>query len=246
MRQSKSPMPHSRYFKKGQKIILRALDPGAQAGRFESLTVYLEALDRDCLDFALPYRNRDEERYPFAPGMPFEILSDSLGLGVSLTGRFRERIGAHLIRVEVNHDLQMFQRRLFGRRDLRIGLRFTRGQGTLRSFREQWEKNIHILAKSGELSRLPAFPRCRVNLSASGIRFGVRAPVEIADLFLLLLEIDGASPPICTLAEVVWTGEEENGDRVTAGMRFIAILESDRKRIDRLLKASGDSEPPQR
>jgi hypothetical protein len=233
-------MPYSRYFKKGQKIILRALDPGTQTGRFESLTVYLEALNRDFLDFTLPYRNRKEEQYPFVPGMPFEILSDSMGLGVSITGRFRERVGDQLIRMEANHDLQVFKRRLFGRSDLKIGLRFTRGQGSLRSFREQWEKNIRILEKNGNLSQLPAFPRCRVNLSASGIRFSVKAPVEFAELFLLLLEIDGVAPPICALAEVVWTGEEENDDRVTAGMRFIAILESDRKRIDRFLKATGN------
>ncbi|MEJ2699032.1 MAG: hypothetical protein P8Z70_05155 [Desulfuromonadales bacterium] len=166
-------MPYSRYFKKGQKIILRALDPGTQTGRFESLTVYLEALNRDFLDFTLPYRNRKEEQYPFVPGMPFEILSDSMGLGVSITGRFRERVGDQLIRMEANHDLQVFKRRLFGRSDLKIGLRFTRGQGSLRSFREQWEKNIRILEKNGNLSQLPAFPRCRVTLSASGIRFSV-------------------------------------------------------------------------
>jgi hypothetical protein len=236
----KNLMPYFKYLKIGQKIFLRALDPEPKEGRFDSLTVYLAARSRETLDLALPYRNPVEEQYPFAPGASFEILSDSLGLGVSLTCRFREMLDQNLVRMDVNHDLQVFQRKLFGRKDLKVGLRITRGQGNLRSFREQWQKNIRILEKNRDISQLPAFPRGTVNLSASGIRFSVKAPVEVADLFLLLLEIDGAPPPICTLAEVVWIGEEGKGDRVAVGMRFIDILESDQKRIDRFLKANGE------
>jgi len=229
-------MRYSKYFKNGQKIFLRARPPASASGRVDALTVYFCEEGPDYFDLALPYGARGEESFPFSAGMSFEILSDALGLGVRLTGTIREKLGEETIRLQVNNDLQIFQRRLADRLDSMIGLRYTKGQGTLRTFRQQWEKNIRILQSTKDYSQVPAFPKARVNLSRSGIRFQIKAPVEVADLCLLLMRLEPHNAPICTLAEVVWLDEEETGERRTAGMQFLNILEEDQKRIEKYLR----------
>lgn len=230
-------MVYARYFRPGQRILLRVLEP---QGRFEALIAAFHDSSSGCFDLTLTSQARAEENYPFTAGMPLELMSDHLGLGLRLTGRFQEQLAENRIRVELIGDLQVFQRRLYRRLDTSVGLRYTKGRGTLRSFREQWEKNLLILDKTQEFSRLPPFPRTRVNLSAGGIRFEVTPPVEVADLCLILLQMEPASRPICALTEVVWLKEPEDDRRRIAGMQFIGILEADQKRIEALIRQAGD------
>lgn len=235
-------MQYSKYYKSGQKIILRALAPAAP-GRFESLTAYFQDNGSGHFDLILPYGSQEEENYPFAPDMPFELLSDAFGMGIRMTGQFQKMVRNDLLRMTVNGDLQAFQRRNHRRVDLVVGMRYTKGKGTLRSFREQWEKNVQILQRGGDASKLSKFPRTPVNLSAGGIRFAIKAPVQTADLCLLLLELESGGP-ICTLAEVVWLEEKEVEGRHSAGMRFLNILESDQRRIEDYIRDKGMSVPP--
>lgn len=228
-------MRYSKYFKSEQKILLRSLAPNA-SGRLDALTVYFYGGGPDYMDLTLPYQARGDEGFPFPPDMPFEILSDAIGLGIRLTGRFQEQCGEDRIRLRINDDLQVFQRRLAGRVDVTIGLGYTKGRGTLRTFRAQWEKNAQILAKTKDPSKLPPLPRVKVNLSRGGIRFRIKPPVEVADLCLLLLKFDERETPICALAEVVWLDEQPTDDRRTVGMQFLSILEADQKRIEAFLK----------
>jgi len=231
-------MAYTRYYKPGQKILLRLLEP---SGRFEALTTFLHDSGPDTFDLDLPYQTQGEERYPFTAGMPFELMSDHLGLGLRLTGRFREPCGENRIRVEITSEPQVFQRRLYRRLDTTVGLRFTKGRGTLRSFRDQWQKNLSILDRTPDFSKLPPFPRTRVNLSAGGIRFDLASPLAAADLCLVLLQLEPNSRPICALAEVVWLADGEGADRCSAGMQFIGIQESDKKLIENLIKHAGDA-----
>jgi hypothetical protein len=75
-----------------------------------------------------------------------------------------------------------------------------------------------------------------VNISPSGIRIPVKPPIAEADLCLLLIELVADTPPICALAEVVWTGVLEDSEQLVAGMRFINIRKSDQLRISGFLK----------
>lgn len=235
-------MPYQKYLKPGQKVLLHALDPEIAATRFEALTAFVEEQSGGCLDLELPYQTREGEDYPFTPGMTFELLSDALGLGVRLTVAFREWTGPSRIRLSHNSDLQLIRRRKFPRREATLGLRYTKGQGKLRTFRSQWKKNVDILFGGRALDQLPAFPRCRVNLSGGGIRFPLKAPVEVAELCLLLMELPDDQPPVCALAEVVWCDERIVDGRCTAGMQFLQILETDRKRIEKFIAAGPTSE----
>ncbi len=229
-------MRYPKYFKSAQKIILRPLAPPSPAGRVEALTAHFHDGHGDYFDLSLPYGTTSGEQYPFTPDMPLELTSEALGLGIRLTARFVSQEATNLVRVAINCDLQMFQRRSVPRLDLSIGLRYTKGSGALLSFRRQWEKNIHLLQNGADLTRLRPFPRSQANLSSSGIRFAIKSPIAVADLGLLYLELAPGDPPICALAEVVWLEELPETGRHTAGMRFINILESDQQRINKLIR----------
>lgn len=236
-------MNYSKYFKTGQKILLRPLVPADQDDRGESLTVYFKDFSQGMFELELPYRTQQEETYPFDETIPLELLSDAFGVGIRTTALFRGSPTPQQIRVEPTEQLAIFQRRIKARADLNIGLRYTRGLGKLRSFRDQWRKNVQILADSKDLSRLGTSPRCAVNLSGSGIRFQLKGPVETAEIFLLLLELAAGEAPICALAEVVWVDPGSEPGQVSAGMRFVNIQDKDQKRIERLVQAANTSPP---
>lgn len=227
-------MRYSKYFKPEQKVLIRSLAADA-SGRLEALTAYFHGGGPDYIDLTLPYRARGEEAGAIPPGTPFEILTDAFGVGVRLTGSFLEQRDEDRVRLQVNDDLQAFQRRVADRLDVTIALGYTKGRGALRTFQERWEKNVRILS-SGGAAKLPPLPRVKANLSRGGIRFRVKPPVEAADLCLLLLQLDDGGPPICALAEVVWLAEQPSDGLQTTGMQFLNIMENDQKRIEAFLK----------
>lgn len=222
----------SKYFKAGQRVLLRRTAPEGQ-GRFEAINVFFHDFGADCLLLNLPQQVRAEEHYPFSEGMAFEISSEAMGMGLRMQGRCLGLSG-NTVRFGIEGDVQLFQRRFSPRANLVVGLRFTRGRGQLRSFREQWEKNVAILAKQNP-ANLPVFPTTPINISAGGVRVRVKMPVEISDLALLLIDLKDQSSPICALAEVVWRGEADEEGRCQAGMQFLNILETDQKRITTLI-----------
>ncbi|OHB32510.1 MAG: hypothetical protein A2X84_04400 [Desulfuromonadaceae bacterium GWC2_58_13] len=230
-RPQSEPMSYSKYFKSGQKILLTLNTSDPVSGRTHSLTAYFQDAGPDYFDLTLPYGGGEEESFPFVVDMPFIIHSETFGLGLRLSARFSSRLGKQTIRVSVADNLQVFQRRTTPRIDLKAGLRYTKGRGTLRTFYEQWEKNVQILQNSKDLSKLGAFPRRPINLSVGGIRFDIKGSVDITDICLVLIDL-GTPPPICVLAEVVWVQPTESVERFTAGMRFLSLLDSDYKRLE--------------
>jgi hypothetical protein len=238
-------MRYFKYFQQGQKVLLRALSPESPLERFEALTAYVQECGVGYLDLTLPYRLPSGEQYPFAPGMPFELLSTGLGLGLRMSGRFRNQQSAERIRMSINPDLHIFQRRIHRRLEALVGVRYAKGAGKLRSLRNQWEQNVTLLGDRRDL-KLPSIPAGPVNLSASGIRLPLAPPVAVADLAMLLLRLDEDQAPICSLAEVVWTGKPLSDGRIPAGMQFIEILEADRSRIENYVRQTerAQSEAP--
>lgn len=228
-------MPLNKYFKTEQKLILKP-QPTDTGQNLVQLTTYLVDVRANNCDLRLPYGKSIDEQFPFEDGMSVELMGDALGMGIKVTGTFERYLDSNTIRIQLTPDLEMFQRRLHPRQDLTLGLRYTKGRGTLRSYRNQWQKNVELLERSVDLSKLGNFPRNQVNLSLTGIRFPVKPPVAESDLCLLLIELDADTPPVCTLAEVVWVGEQEGSNTLVAGMQFINIRKSDQQRILEFLK----------
>jgi len=229
-------MSFSKYFKTDQKILLRPQGELA-LGRIETLSAYFQGGGNDYCDLALPYRTRPEEAYPFDPRTRIELLGDAMGLGIRGSGHFDRQLNASTIRIRLDPDLEMFQRRLHRRCDAQLVVRYTRGEGTLKSFRQQWRKNIELLQKTVDFTKLGDFPRLSVNLGAGGLRLGIKPPVEAAGLCMVLLQLEPGSAPICALAEIVWSAAEALNGVVPAGMQFVNILSEDQKRIESFISA---------
>lgn len=228
-------MLYPKYFKTGQKVQLRAIQPPPPEGRNELLSAVLEAGGSNYFDLLLPYGPDAAHQYPFREEMPFELSTDSMGLGAKVTVTFKETLSGNTIRVLVMPDLQMFQRRAQPRIDCTIGIRFTRTQKSLQTLRQTWEKNASILTNAKTPPALQGFNLCQLNLSPGGIRFQLQPPAEPADICLMLLDLGDDKAPICALTEIIWvTGKNEN-NTLNAGMQFIDILEQDQQRISRFI-----------
>lgn len=234
-------MPLKKYMKAGQTISLRVLTKASESpGHLDALTGHLSNLGRQTLDLAIPYRTTADERYPFKEGMKFEIMTNSMGVGIQLTGTLEKTIGTNQIRIRHNNDLQMIRRRLFPRLDATIEIGYTRSGGKLRSFRGQWKKYVQLIEKTEDPAKLPKVPRKKTNISATGIGMLVAPPIEQADIGMFLLNLGDKGKPICALAEVIWKkGREENG-KFMAGFQFLNIMNKDKKRIEEFV-AKGDS-----
>jgi len=225
-------MPLAKYFKAGQKLTLHALPNDAPGPAFvDSLTCYLLDAGRGYLDVRLPYRVAPGEEYPFKDGMPFELFSDAMGMGIRLTGRFEKKLATNRIRIKHNGDLTMVKRRLSPRCDVSIEVGCTRSQGKMLSFRRQWEKNARALSQATDLSKMPKFPSCKINLSANGVGMMVKPPIDTADIFMLLINLGDQKPSICALGEVIWYSKREVEGQHKTGLQFLNILESDQKRL---------------
>lgn len=229
-------MQNAKYFVQGQKVRLKVLHGENHQSGFEALTASVEECRKDQLILSLPYQVKEDEAFPFSEDMPLEVLTESLGMGLRVSAHVLERRGSNTIRLELKRDLQAFQNRLKQRTNSTVGLRLTKGQGTLKTLRERWRKNIEILHSGRDLSSLKSFTPCRVNLSSGGLRLNLNQSVAIADLFLLLIELKDSAPPICALAETVWISEDMTEKGLAVGMQFIAILEEDQSRIDTFVK----------
>lgn len=228
-------MQYKKYFKPGQRVILKTL-PGASSSEVgETFTTFLVRCEQGLFELSLPIQQHPQKLLLDAD-TSFEVLSEAFGLGLRFVGQFFEYADHNILRLRADGNLTLFYRRHHLRADTQVGLLYTRSRGGLRETRAQWSKSIKILERPDEGSRLPPFNRCRVNLSAGGIRFPVKTPVEVADLFLVFLNIKDNEPPICILSEVVWVDNSEMDGARTAGIRFVDILDSDQKRIDRFVQ----------
>ncbi len=234
-------MPLKKYLKAGQTISLRVLTDASEGpGHLDALTGHLRNLGRQTIDLTIPYRTSTEERYPFKEGMKFEIMANSMGVGIQLTGTFEKMLGTNQIRIHHNNDLQMIRRRLFPRLKATIEIGYTRSGGKLRSFRSQWKKYVQLIEKTEDPAKLPKVPLKKANISATGIGMLAAPPIEQADIGMFLLNLGDKGKPICALAEVVWKKSREESGKFMVGFQFLNIMDKDQKRIEEFV-AKGDS-----
>ncbi|MBE0501217.1 MAG: PilZ domain-containing protein [Desulfuromonadales bacterium] len=226
-------MPLKRYMKAGQKVSLTVVPEASEnPGHLDALTGYLHNLGRQTIDLTIPYRTVAGEGYPFKEGMKFELATDSMGVGIQLTGTFEKMLGASHIRIKHNNDIKMIRRRLFPRIDLNLEVGYTRSGGKLRSFREQWKKYVKMIEQTQDPEKLPKVPGKKANISVSGIGIQVAPPIEKADIGMFLINLKDKGKPICALAEVIWKGRRSEDGKFPTGFQFLNIMDSDKKRIE--------------
>ncbi len=226
---------YNKYFRPEQKVQLRLANP--LLASTETLTLHFANQGQGYFELVFPHKNRIGEGFPLTPGMNLELTTESMGVGVKMTVEFLDYVrDSDMIRVKGIGELKAFQRRTQPRIDIQCGVRFTRGQGALRSLREHWLKNIEIINQLNP-EDLPPFTQSHLNLSSTGFRLAIKPPVECADLFLVLVQLTPGTKPLCLLCETVWTAplRDEEG-KISCGMHFIGMTDADRKTVEALIK----------
>jgi hypothetical protein len=226
---------YNKYFRPEQKVQLRLTNPLFEST--ETLTLYFANHGPGYFELILPYKSHNGEDFPLTPGMNMELTTESMGVGVKMLVEFLDYVqGSDMIRVKGVGELKAFQRRTQPRIDIQCGVRFTRGQGALRSLREHWLKNIEVINRINP-EDLPPFMQSHLNLSSTGFRLAIKPPVECADLFLVLVQLTPGAKPLCLLCETVWTGNERDEEgRIPCGMHFIGMTDADRKTLEAQVK----------
>jgi hypothetical protein len=231
-------MNFKHYFKTDQQLVLQAQDnESAATERTELMIVTVGGVEGNQLLVNSPYGSEVVDYYAITPAAVIEVTTDLMGMGARVSGRLGEKISNNQFTLLLNYDMSLFQRRVKERLDCNLGIRFSRGAKTLSAMREIWAKNLKVLYSPESPLIFQGFRSCRVNISAGGIRFAMKPAPGQGDLCLILVHLNDSKPPVCAIAEVVWTcmiGEEA----ATTGMRFINILKEDQDRINRFIGRS--------
>ncbi len=228
-------MSFQTYFKPTQKLLLQIQESDQSQSRTELLTVYIDSIEGNTLIVTLPYGANAVDHYPFKEGLNFAISTEALGLGIRTTGDFSRKIAGDRFSIILTGTMQMFQRRACPRLDCQLGIRFSRAAKTLQTMREIWQRNMDVLYSPEAPLIFEGFKQTKVNISSGGLRLSVKPPANQDELCLVLINLDDGKPPICTIAEIVWSCTQ-NENSVTAGMRFINILSEDQLRIERFIR----------
>jgi len=230
-------MSYGKYFNKGQKVFLKRIFDEADRAALDTITGYAMRSQPMQLDLGLPYGCDAADSYPFEPGMKFEVMTDSKGMGLRLTASFVEKISSQDIRLQFEGNLEFISRRIFPRVDVNAWVGIKRNVGNLADMRELWQEHLKKIKAGVSAAELTEFNKYLVNLAGGGMRLPLTAPVEMAELVLVYLSIGDKKGIICALAEVVWVGQPQDDGRQQAGLRFLNILEEDQTRIDVVVKA---------
>lgn len=229
-------MAYRKYFKPDQKLLVTLSEDGRE--HHETLTMYFVEGSGKHMKLRLPYKLKRGEEHQFHDGEEFDLATESLGLGIRQRARYESYLNESLLQVAPVGNLQVFQRRLHPRVNVKIGIKFVRGTGNLRSFQEQWKKNVKVLEAGTNIASLQNLPVYSANLSAGGLRIPIKGPVDHADLFLILINIEDGKPPVCVLAEAAWTAEPDPKGFVATGLQFLNITDADKSRLLRFVAAN--------
>jgi c-di-GMP-binding flagellar brake protein YcgR len=225
-------MSFGKYFKKGQKVFLKRLFSDEEPPAVDTITGYAMNSQPMQLDLALPYGSDAVDSYPFEPGMKFEVMTDSRGMGLCLTAAFVEKLSRQDIRLEFDGKLEFISRRSYQRVDVNAWVGMKRNESNLAEMTGLWREHMQQIKSGVSAAEFTEFDKYLVNLAGGGMRLPLQPPVNMAELILIYLSIGDKKGIICGLAEVIWVGEEQNNGQQLAGLRFLKILEEDQVRLD--------------
>ncbi len=229
---------YTRYFTPGQRLQVNTLCEDNLPARRESMNVLFSNYELDYFNVVIPHTWPAIEGMPFPEGRPLEIISKRHGLWLKTTASFHSQPSDKVIRLRMNNDLFIFNHNPQLRIETRIGLRYSAQKGNLPAFHRQWRQQISKLTTTATALTAPTFTCGQVNLSASGIRIPIQTAMQKNDLCLLMLALNKASQPICTLTEVIWTAPREESQGIIAGMQFLNILQQDQLQIEQFVNQS--------
>jgi len=234
-------MNYQRYFRPEQQLLLRVTNDINQDNRTELMSVTVITCEESTLSVSSHYGEEAVDHYPFREGLPLEITTEALGMGIRTSGCYSGQISGNSFTITLDSDMQMFQRRISRRLNCRLGIRFSRAAKTLQTMRNIWERNLEVLHSPEAPLIYEGFKTSALNISSGGLRLSIKPPANQGELCLVLINLEDGKPPVCAISEVVWVCIQDDAT-VTAGMRFISILSDDQKRIEAFIDHHKTSE----
>jgi len=229
---------YSKYLSEGQELLLKRTPLLGNDQQFDSISGTLMECKETAVKIRLNSHLDSDERYPFFPGMPFEIYADCYGLGLCFTGTFEELLDADQILMKPQGALNLFFRRQHLRAQTTLWLSCIRSTESLRTMRRTWKKHSALLQRNQSVDQLPPIIRQKISLGAGGLQLLLPAPVKIHEFCLVYLALMDNGPLVCALCETVWTGNPDDTGNQTAGLEFRNIVASGLQRINRFVNKS--------
>ena len=230
-------IPFEQYFNSGQKIFIQRLVADQELPVLETMSGHVIRNRQSQLDIRLGHGTDAAISYPFYPGMEFEILTDSAGMGVRMIASFVKKLNNQDIRLKCEGRVEFFSKRICARIKVKAWVGVTRQQGAMSEMQHLWQQHIQLIESEDSAVKLPEFKKYSMDLAAGGMRLPLRSPVYPAELVMVYLSIGDKKGVICALTEVIWVGEAHQDCTQQCGLRFVNILEEDQERIEATVKS---------
>ena len=230
-------IPFEQYFNTGQKIFMQRVIDDQELPVLETMSGHVIRNQQRQLDIRLGYGTDAAKSYPFYPGMEFEIMTDSAGMGLRMIASFVKKLNNQDIRLKCEGRVEFFSKRIHARIKVKAWVGVTRQQGAMSEMQHLWQNHMQLIESEDSAVKLPEFKKYSMDLAAGGMRLPLRSPVHPAELVMIYLSLGDKKGVICALTEVIWVGEANQGRTQQCGLRFVNILEDDQERIDTIVKS---------
>lgn len=201
---------------------------------YESLSGVVAECGQDTLEVRVSYFSEQL----FSPGGPeqliFKINTESMGVGLQISADLISIKSSNTLCFKLKGLLETYQRRLTPRVDTTIKMYRISQEYSLAVYRKEYKRIITYRKNHGAVPNLKLV-ETEANLSAGGIGLYVGLKENLSTLSMFFFELEDGQPPVCALAEIVWSRKEEASQR--CGHRFIQIMKSDQQRLSKYVQA---------
>lgn len=226
-----------RYFRRGQKIVLRTLSGSEGRHPPESFLGRVQHVSRDLLELQVGREDRGTALALLVLHEELEVVSVFAGMGMKMRGKICTLEAPGQVQIQPTAGLELFPRREHLRVDVQISLALLRRWQVPEDLRHFWHRRWHepSAAECSAVEEALALAVTPVNLGAGGLRVALASPVILHELVLLRCRLEAQPERIDVLARVVWINPESDAEAPMCGLRFVGIREEDRLRIDRFV-----------
>lgn len=220
-------MNYSKYFTSGQRVFLINVDKTRETTIYDSFSATVRACTDEYLDLSPAYKLSADGSCPYSTGTYFKITTESFNMGVEIFASFENSPRSDVLRFIPKGALEIYQRRQSQRVDATLPCLNVPQKSSLTAFRREWNRVVADL-HSDTPPKLKLVDT-QINISAGGMRMDLSG--EPANLSIMVVDLNDEKPPVCVIAEMVWSREQPDSDLIRCGYRFVNILKEDQKRI---------------
>lgn len=225
-----STINFNRYFRLKQRAYLINISEARDRDQYESLSGTIVECNGELLALQIPYAIDQE-----ATGdITYKLTSESMGGGIQIMADLVKVTQGNVFHLKLRGNLEMYQRRQTPRLDVALKLFQIRKDASLAVYRKEYRRIVEYLNNQGLPPNLK-LQETPINLSAGGLCITIEPNVLASSLALFFLDLNDGKQPVCAIAELVWS-RNENGKQM-GGHRFLQISKLDQERIGQYVHA---------